>query len=219
VTARRATTLLVASVLVLATVTTVWLAGGPGEARVDLAGASVTTTTAPPGPPDAAPAAAPEQAGPDRPEAPAGPVPTPVRLGIPAIGVEADIVPVGLTDDGSMEIPGATEAGWYRLGSRPGAAAGSAVVAAHIDHEDQRGVFYDLRSLEPGAEVTVTDRSLGVHRFVVTERFQVDKDELPVEELFRTDGPAVLTLVTCGGAFDTGSLRYSDNIVVRAVPA
>jgi hypothetical protein len=28
----------------------------------------------------------------------------------------------------------------------------------------------------------------------------------------------VLTLITCGGAFDPDQRRYSDNIVVRATP-
>jgi hypothetical protein len=29
----------------------------------------------------------------------------------------------------------------------------------------------------------------------------------------------VLTLITCGGAFDRGARHYTDNIVVRAAPA
>jgi hypothetical protein len=53
---------------------------------------------------------------------------------------------------------------------------------------------------------------------MVTERFQVGKAELPVEELFRTGGDPVLTLITCGGAFDPDERRYRDNIVVRAAP-
>jgi len=36
--------------------------------------------------------------------------------------------------------------------------------------------------------------------------------------LFRTDGPPMLTLVTCGGPFDSATHHYRDNIVVSAAP-
>ena len=65
----------------------------------------------------------------------------------------------------------------------------------------------------------VTDRDGTVRRFVVKERFQVQKTVLPTGELFRTDGAPVLTLITCGGRFDESRGHYFDNIVVRAVPA
>lgn len=116
-----------------------------------------------------------------------------------------------------MEIPKASEAGWYRYGVLPGGSAGSSVIAAHVDHDGSRGVFFDLRLLEVGAEITVTDVTGGTHRYVVSERFQVGKNRLPVDELFRTSGSPVLTLITCGGGFNQRARRYADNIVVRAV--
>lgn len=142
----------------------------------------------------------------------------PGRLRIPAIGVDAPIVPVGLNPDGSMEVPPATEVGWYEPGVRPGNPVGSAVLAAHVDYGGQRGAFFDLRSLPEGAEVLVSDEAGAIHRFVVDTRLQVDKDELPIEELFRPTGDPTLTLITCGGAFDSGARHYEDNIVVRAAP-
>jgi sortase (surface protein transpeptidase) len=143
---------------------------------------------------------------------------TPGRLRIPALGVDAPVVPVGLNPDGSMEIPGATEVGWYELGVTPGSPTGSAVLAAHVDYAGERGVFFDLRSLPEGAEVFVQAPDGRELRFVVDQRFQVDKDELPGEELFRAGGEPTLTLITCGGAFDRSVRSYRDNIVVRAAP-
>lgn len=143
----------------------------------------------------------------------------PLVLSIPSLAVESRIVPVGLEDDGTMQIPGAAEAGWYLPGRLPGAATGSAVIAAHVDYEGSPGVFIDLRRIEIGSEVEVTDAEGTVHRFTVAERYQVEKDDLPVEELFRTGGEPILTLVTCGGAFDPDDRSYSDNIVVRALPS
>lgn len=142
----------------------------------------------------------------------------PTGLSIPSLGVLAPVVPVGLAEDRSMQIPGVSEAGWYLPGRAPGSPTGSAVIAAHVDFNERPGVFFELRDIQPGAEVVVTDAAGGTHRFVVTERTQVAKDRVPMQELFRTGGDPVLTLVTCGGAFDSGARSYSDNIIVRAVP-
>ena len=107
------------------------------------------------------------------------------------------MVAVGLEPDGAMEVPGADQAGWYHpTDVRPGAASGSAVVAAHVDFGGRRGVFFDLRQVPVGAEVVVVDDAGTERRFVVDTRFQVDKDDLPAEELFRTGGPPTLTLIT-----------------------
>jgi LPXTG-site transpeptidase (sortase) family protein len=140
----------------------------------------------------------------------------PIRLSIPSLSIDAPIVPVGIQPDKSMEIPGAVEAGWYRLGATPGATKGSAVLAGHVDRSGRRGVFFDLRKLNIGSEVTVEDADGKQHHYIVSERFQTDKDELPSSELFRTDGPPTLTLITCGGRYRTNQRTYDDNIVVRA---
>jgi hypothetical protein len=232
VNAHRFSSILVLCALVVLAAGAVWLSEGTAEARVDLAGPSVVAdprgaATAPRTPTlprvEGSPATGtptnriPESAQDDG--APASPAPgLPVRVGLPTLGVEAPIVPVGLEPDGTMQIPGAHEAGWYLPGRRPGAATGSAVIAAHIDYDGREGVFFRLPQLAVGAEVSVQDDGGTVRRFVVTERFQVGKAELPVDELFRTGGEPVLTLITCGGAFDPDERRYRDNIVVRAAP-
>ena len=131
----------------------------------------------------------------------------------------SEVIPVGLEPNGEMEVPPASQAGWYFYGPRPGETDGTAVIAAHVDFGGERGVFFDLRSLQVGEEVAVTDEAGGVHRYRVTERYQVDKDELPIEQIFVADGPPGLTLITCGGSFDSSARSYQDNIVVRAVPA
>ena len=42
--------------------------------------------------------------------------------------------PVGVRDDGEMEIPeDADRAGWYQFGPAPADPAGATVIAAHVD--------------------------------------------------------------------------------------
>ncbi len=207
---RSALIVMTISILLLIGAAALWAVQGSGDPSADLVGAPATTTST-----TTTTVATTTSTTPTTVAPPA----VPVRLAIPTLGVDAQVVPVGLEPNGEMQVPPADQAGWYFYGPRPGEADGTAVLAAHVDYGGQRGVFFDLRSLEVGAEVVVTDESGVPRRFVVTERFQVDKDQLPIEQIFVADGPPGLTLITCGGSFDSGARSYRDNIVVRATPA
>jgi len=144
--------------------------------------------------------------------------PTPVTLTIPSLDIDgADIIDVGVTDDGEMEIPDAGRVGWYRYNPVPGE-SGSAVLAAHISFDGRPGVFRYLAELVPGDEAIVTLDDGTTIEFRVVETAQYPKDDLPVERVFAKDGSPILTLITCGGAFDRTARSYKDNIVAYAVP-
>ncbi len=143
----------------------------------------------------------------------------PVRMRIDALGVDAPIIQAGVTPEGEMELPGAVEVAWYRHGPAPGADAGSAVLAAHVDWNGEEGPFFDLRTLEPGTTFVVESVNGAQRHFrTTTEPAYVPKEELPVDDLFRTGGDPVVALVTCGGGFDEASRSYDDNVVVWAEP-
>lgn len=146
-------------------------------------------------------------------------VEAPVRLGIPALGVDAPIIPVGIEAGGTMEVPQDVKAaGWYRFGPLPGA-RGSAMVIGHVDSRTQGpGVFFGLSQLPLGERIGVQLGEGPTQYFVSVARRFIDKDELP-RDLFAREGPPRLTLVTCGGGFDEQTRSYSHNVVVYAVPA
>lgn len=143
----------------------------------------------------------------------------PARLGIPALGVDAPIIPVGVEPTGGMEVPeDVRTAGWYRFGPLPGA-RGSAMVIGHVDSRVQGpGIFFGLSRLELGEKIGVQLSGGSTQSFVVVARRFFEKDELP-QDLFARDGPPRLTLVTCGGGFDEEARSYTHNVIVYAVPA
>jgi LPXTG-site transpeptidase (sortase) family protein len=152
------------------------------------------------------------------PDAAAEEGPNPVGLTIDTVDVvEAPVVPVGVLDNGEMEIPGRSEVGWYRYGPRPGD-QGSAVLAAHIAFDNQPGVFRKLASIELGDLVAVSFDDGTVEAFQVIELAQYDKDDLPFDRVFSKDGEPILTLITCGGEFNRSLGSYNDNIVAYAIP-
>lgn len=146
---------------------------------------------------------------------PREPVADPVRVVIPAIDVDADLVAVGLNPDQSMEVPEFGEAGWYEPGPRPGE-PGPAVIAAHVDSVAGPDVFYRLRELEPGDEITVAHADGARSTFAVRDAEQQDKDDLPVDRIWNDTDDSVLRLITCGGEFDRQRRSYESNVIVYA---
>jgi sortase (surface protein transpeptidase) len=149
-------------------------------------------------------------------DAPGG---VPVSLRIDDLDVEADVLEVGVAPDGSLEVPDrVSDVGWFRDGVRPGE-AGSAVLVGHVDAASQGpGAFFLLREAAIGGRISVLDDHGTRQEFEIVARREYRKAELPVDSLFGRGGPAVLTLITCGGEFDSQTRSYDSNIVVHAVP-
>ena len=140
----------------------------------------------------------------------------PTRLRVPTLEIDSDLVALGLQTDGSLEVPtGAFPAGWYTGAPTPGE-LGPAILAGHVDWKGSPGVFYNLRNLEPGAEILVDRTDGSTATFRVTSREQFDKDAFPSELVYGDLDHAGLRLITCGGSFDRSARSYEDNIVVFA---
>lgn len=143
----------------------------------------------------------------------------PVTLRIPALGIDAPVLGVGLAPDGQLAVPNdLRRVGWYGVGAVPGD-TGTALVAAHVDYAHKPGVFFRLDRLSPGATVQVVHADGSVSDFKVVARRMVAKPRLPVADLTRASGPPRLVLVTCGGSYDKGRRSYRDNVLVYAVPS
>ncbi len=176
--------------------------------------------TAPAGPsvPPAPDRLPPVSARPATPSAAAEP-PAPVRLSVPGLGVTAPVDPVGVADDGQMALPeDVSRVGWYRFGPVPGE-DGSAVIGGHVDDAEQGlGALAPLREAAVGDLVETTDETGTTSRWRIVAREVFQKEVLPLDDLFRRDGPPRLTLITCGGPFLPEYRSYRDNVVVVAEP-
>ena len=146
------------------------------------------------------------------------PVARPVSLTIPLIGVQTQLMTLGLAADGTMQVPplsSASVAGWFTGSPRPGA-VGSAIIVGHIDSEDGPAVFYRLTELRPGDDVYVKRADGTTAKFRVTSRQTYLKDHFPTQAVYGPTPDAELRLITCGGAFDYATDHYLSNIVVYA---
>jgi len=141
----------------------------------------------------------------------------PVRLIIPAIGVNANIQSVGLAwqNNGEMGIPtNFTDVGWYNQGPRPGA-PGSAVIDGHLDGKNvPEAVFYHLGDLKPGDLVEVVDAGGKTLQFRVTSTKLYDYNA-PTTDIFSSnDTKEHLNLITCAGDWIPTQKLYNQRVVV-----
>lgn len=145
----------------------------------------------------------------------------PTRLRIDQIGVDMPIVPVGVDGDSQMELPvDPAIAGWYRFGPDATVEQGHMVLSAHVDAPQYPiGPLADLRGLNEGASVVVTDASGSDTEYVIESVTYYPKTDLPVDDIFARGGEPAVMIITCGGPFDSSTGRYRDNVVAVAVPA
>ncbi len=189
----------------------------PSGSTSDVQAAALSVPdSAPDRTPVPSPAPAPGAAVPPATAPVAEPVAEPVAVSIPAIGVASSLVQLGLTADGSLQVPAtAAQAGWFTGGPPPGA-QGPAVIAGHVDSRQGPGVFFSLGRLVAGDEVVVARADGSDARFSVTATVRVPKDSFPADLVYGPVPGAELRLITCGGTFDRGIGHYRDNVVVFA---
>jgi len=140
----------------------------------------------------------------------------PVRVRIPAIGVDAPVGPLYVEENGVLPPPeGNHVTGWWKQGPEPGE-NGPAVIAGHVDSYQGPAVFFRLHELRTGEEIFVdrADGSTAVFAAARVERH--DKNAFPTTAVYGDTPDPQLRLITCGGDFDDAQRRYLDNIIVYA---
>ncbi|HEY9328345.1 MAG TPA: class F sortase [Streptomyces sp.] len=203
----------------------------PSLARACLVLSALTALTALTGCSDASPSKSPAAASPTtttsvtpdaeasaKPRTPAKPAAqAPVHVSIPSLGVDSDIMRLGLNTDGTVEVPPAEKGmtvGWYTGGPVPGE-QGPAVLIGHNDTRFGRAVFHDLKKITKGADITVRDAKGAEVHFEVTGRETASKNAFPTNRVYGPTDDRALRLVTCDGAFDAQG-HPVDNLIVYA---
>lgn len=141
---------------------------------------------------------------------------TPVRIAIPAIGVDASIEQVGIVNSVMQTPEGAWNVGWYQETSLAGG-SGNAVFAAHRDWWGVGPVvFARLNELGYGDTITVVGADGQSATYIVTAAYAVlaSADFTP---LISSGDANEITLITCSGNWDGSG--YTDRLIVQGVLA
>jgi len=151
----------------------------------------------------------------------------PVRIVIPAIAVDAEVMVLGMDAQGVPQVPDRTNSrqpgqvvAWYDFSAQPGQGS-NAVFAGHVTWDRAPAVFWALGRLSPGDQVQVVLRGGSRLLYQVTETFMVDPAQPDAIRVMYPTTEDMVTLITCGGTFvpdRTSPLGgdYTRRVVVRA---
>jgi sortase (surface protein transpeptidase) len=145
----------------------------------------------------------------------------PSWVDIPSIGARSTLIQLGLDANKAIQVPPVDQpqqAGWYQYGPTPGQ-TGPAVIIGHIDGDHRQGIFWRLHDVKPGATVSVGRQDGRTVNFTVTKVDQVAKSAFPTNAVYGDTAGPELRLITCGGAFDSTTGHYLDNVIVYATMA
>ncbi|WP_088006958.1 class F sortase [Indiicoccus explosivorum] len=138
------------------------------------------------------------------------------RIRISAIGIDANIIDVGVLPNGQMDVPVNTdEVGWLTSGARPGE-RGNAIMAGHVDSGTGPAVFYQLPDLVPDDEIVIEGKDGKQLTYRVTSVEQYKTSGSPVDRIFDYAFSSQLILITCTGDFVEETGNYEDRLVVTA---
>ncbi len=135
---------------------------------------------------------------------------TPMRLIIPAIGLDTSVVGLGIDKKGNMDVPSGktTNVGWYKYGTVPGN-TGTAVFDAHVF-----AAFVKLNNLKNGDDIyVVTNKNQKLH-FVVGNAETYKLSALKSDTLFGNNGGKNLNLITCAGKLTADRSTYDHRLIV-----
>lgn len=140
----------------------------------------------------------------------------PRKIHIPSLGIEADVISLGLTKDGAMDVPKNDEdVAWFAPGYRPGT-PGHAVLAGHVDSKTGPAVFYKLNKLGKGDEIILTDKAKNKLTFKVISTAKYPYQDAPLEDIFGPSDSPLLNVITCTGAYSRSEGTHQERLVVTA---
>ncbi|MDF5751587.1 class F sortase [Spongiactinospora sp. TRM90649] len=142
----------------------------------------------------------------------------PTRISIPAIGVSARLVSLGVQQNREIQVPPLNRpklGGWYRYGPVPGE-IGPAVILGHVNNRTGPAVFYRLNQVKRGQKIRVARNDGKIVEFTVDGVEKISKSTFPTARVYSNLNDASLRVITCGGIYDPKTGHYTDNIIVYA---
>jgi LPXTG-site transpeptidase (sortase) family protein len=185
----------------------VWL-NQPDQVTPQSAPQSIATSNAGGASPTPTPTPQPEQRAPWEPGAPR-------RLVIPALDVDAPVLPIRAPNRTLTPPADPQQLGWWSEGARPGDSRGSALVTGHTVHTGG-GALDDLETVERGDRIEVrTVRSTLTYAVRTVHIYEKGTLARTAARVFSQEVPGRLVVITCE---DWDGTQYLSNVVVVAEP-
>jgi sortase (surface protein transpeptidase) len=138
---------------------------------------------------------------------------------IPRLSVQAIVRPLGLTTNGQLATPdNVYDSGWYTKSSTPGQ-PGVMVIDGHVSSWTTNGVFYGLKTLQPGDIIQIERGDGATVNYSVVKKQVYAYQQVDMVALLSPiyAGKPGLNLITCTGDVIKGTNDFTERIVIFAV--
>jgi LPXTG-site transpeptidase (sortase) family protein len=142
---------------------------------------------------------------------------SPKYISIPAIGItNTRIIRLGLLANGQIATPdNIFDTGWYDGSSKPGQ-SGAMFIYGHVSSWTADGIFYNLKKLKAGDDITITrgDNQTFTYQVVTTRIYPYMSVNMGA--VLSSINPSVpgLNLMTCTGKVIPGTSEFNERLVV-----
>lgn len=140
----------------------------------------------------------------------------PRYLDIPVLQVHSRVLPVGLLDNGALGTPNNIhDTNWYKASAKPGL-PGATVIDGHVSSWSSHGVFYDLKKLVTGDDISVQRGDGLVIKYKVVKTVIYPASGVDMKAVLLPINPAKsgLNLISCTGTVKAGTSDFSKRIVI-----
>ncbi len=135
---------------------------------------------------------------------------------IPKLSVKAIIRQLGLTSSGQLATPNNVyDAGWYTKSSTPGQ-PGATVIDGHVSSWTTNGVFYGLKTLQPGDAIQIERGDGTILNYSVIKKQVYGYQQVDMSALLSpiNTGKPGLNLITCTGDVIKGTNDFTERVVI-----
>jgi sortase (surface protein transpeptidase) len=141
----------------------------------------------------------------------------PRYITIPAIGIRnTPVLKLGLLASGAIAVPDSIyETGWYDGSAKPGQ-SGAMFIYGHVSSWTANGIFYNLKKLVPGNQVTITRGDNTTYTYKVESIKIYPYNNVDMNQALAPIDPKQpgLNLMTCTGQVIKGTSEFNERLVV-----
>jgi len=141
----------------------------------------------------------------------------PKYISIPSIGISnTRIIRLGILSNGQIATPdNIYDTGWYDASAKPGQ-NGAMFIYGHVSSWTANGIFYNLKKLQPGDDITITrgDNQIFTYQVITIKIYPyMNVDMSAVLSPIKPTLPG-LNLMTCTGQVIAGTSEFNERLVV-----
>lgn len=143
---------------------------------------------------------------------------SPRYLSIPKLNVKARVKPLGINDKNQLRSPdNIYDTGWYTGSSKPGE-AGAMLIDGHVSSWSAHGVFYSLKTLNFGDQITIErgDGKKFSYKVITTRVYDFKHVDMAAALRAVDSSRPGLNLITCDGEVIKGTNEFNKRLIVFA---